>query len=321
MGRKCPRVVSRWQGASVSSIGRRHSKSKIPCQDASNALPNGESSFIVVSDGAGSARHSEQGASVAVEATIKTLQSTAPWTNLEQVQKRILTACRIGINDLASALACHESDLAATLAFAAVTRDFFVAGNLGDGVVVAFRGQCPEILLEPERGEFANETMFLTSKNANRKLRILGGPLEGRDGFAVMSDGAADSLYQRRNRSLAPALSHILDWFENESSSKIQIAIRDTVMPKIVDRTMDDCSLAVLKLVRLFPDNLDEKSTSFLKDIFGSGNKRGLRNRIRVLECIMTNGVFDNLEIAKVVRLSPSTVRNHRRVLDSFIID
>lgn len=317
----CPRFISRWQGASASATGRGHSEKGIPCQDASSAVPNSESSVIVISDGAGSAKHSEHGAAGVVKATVRTLRSSAPWTNLEEVKERILIACRTEINNRARMLACHENDLAATLAFAAVTRGKYVAGNLGDGVVAAFRGQSPEILLRPERGEFANETVFLTSENANRHFHIRNGPLEERDGFAIMSDGAADSLYQRRTRSLAPALPRILEWFEKETPVKVQAAIHNTVMPAIVNRTTDDCSLAVLKLVRFVLDNLDTKNAKFLADFFKSGNKRGLKNRIKVLECIMKKGSSNDYEIANVVKLSPNTVRSHRRVLDSFIRD
>ena len=318
---ECPRFISRWQGASASSTGRGHSEKGIPCQDASSALPNSESSVIVISDGAGSAKHSEHGAAGVVEAAVRTLRSSAPWTNLEEVQERILIACRTEINNRARMLACHENDLAATLVFAAVNRGRFVAGNLGDGVVAAFRGQSPEILLKPERGEFANETVFLTSENANRHFRILNGSLEERDGFAIMSDGAADSLYQRHTCSLAPALPRILEWFEKETPVKVQAAIHNTVMPAIVNRTTDDCSLAVLKLVRFVLDNLDTKNIKFLADFFESGNRRGLKNRIKVLECIMKKGISNDFEIANVVKLSRNTVRNHRRVLDSFIRD
>ena len=132
-----------------------------------------------------------------------------------------------------------------------------------------------------------------------------------------MSDGAAESLYKRCNCSLAPALSGILGWFEQETSIRVQDAIREMVMPKIVDRTMDDCSLAILKLARLDPNKLNRTNVDFLTEFLETGNKRGLRNRLRILECISKKGIHDNLEIAEVVDLSASAVRNHRRVLNS----
>ena len=291
----------------------------IPCQDASSALPDDDPRIIVVSDGAGSAKHSEHGALSVVEATIGTLQMSAPWVDLEDVRERILIACRTEINIRATELACHECDLAATLAFAAVAKDVFVAGNLGDGVVAAFRGQVPEILLKPERGEFANETIFLTSENADKHLRIVSDRLKDYDGFAVMSDGAAECLYQRQGSSIAPALSQILGWFEQEASFKVKDAIRNKVMPMVINRTMDDCSLAVLKFVRLIPDNLNSRSDEFLAELLETGNKLGLRNRLKVLKCISREGITDNLKIAESIGLSAGTVRNHRKILESLL--
>ena len=319
MALECPRLISRWKGTSVSFAGRGHNNIGLPCQDASCALPNDEPRVIVVSDGAGSARHSEHGAACAVAATIRTLRASAPWTDIGEVRKQILNACRIEIIDRAKALACHECDLAATLAFVAVARGMFVAGNLGDGVVAAFRGQMAEVLLKPERGEFASETMFLTSENANKHLRIVCNRLEDYDGFAIMSDGAAECLYQRHTSTLARPLSQILGWFEHEASVKIKDAIRVKVMPIIVNRTMDDCSLAILKLVRLVPNNLNSKNADFLAELFETGNKRGLRNRLKILDCINREGITDNQKIAEAVDLSAGTVRDHRRILDSLL--
>ena len=317
MGLEYPRFISRWKGASASFPGRGHIERGLPCQDVSSVLLNNESKVIVVSDGAGSAKHSAHGAAGVVEATIRTLRASAPWNDVKEVHEKILAACRAEIISRASKLACRESELAATLAFAAVAQGVFVAGNLGDGVVVAFRGQHPEILLKPERGEFANETVFFTSRSANKHLRIVTNSLEDRDGFVIMSDGAAESLYRRCNCSLAPALSGILGWFEKETSVRVQDAIQKMVMPKIVDRTMDDCSLAILKLIRLDPKKLNIANIDFLTEFLEAGNKHGLRNRLKVLECISKKGIHDNLEIAEVVGLSASTVRNHRRVLSS----
>ena len=319
MALDCPRLIARWKGASVSFTGRGHIEKGLPCQDVSSALPDDEPRIIVVSDGAGSAKHSEHGASGVVEATIRTLQTSVPWVDLEDVRERVLTACKTEINVRANALACHECDLAATLAFAAVAEDVFVAGNLGDGVVAAFRGQIPEILLKPERGEFANETMFLTSENVNKHFRIVSDRLEDYDGFAILSDGAAECLYQRHKSLLAPALPKILEWFDQKASIQVKDAIRDKVMPIIAKRTMDDCSLAVLKFVRLAPNNLNSKNADFLAELLETGNKRGLRNRLKILEYISKEDITDNLKIAEAVDLSVGTVRNHRRILESLL--
>lgn len=310
-------TLSRWKGTSASFAGRGHLERGLLCQDASSVSLDGVARIIVVSDGAGSARHAEHGAIGAVEATIRTLRTTAPWNEPEEIRERILAACKMEIAERASALSCNESDLAATLVFVAVAQGVFVAGNLGDGVVAAFRGQRPKVLLAPVRGEFANETIFLTSRKVSEYFRIVRKPLDDYDGFAVMSDGAAESFYQRSNDSLAPALPHVLCWFEQETSNNVHNAIRESVMPMIVNRTMDDCSLAVLKLVQIDLDTLAGKTGAFRMEFLGTKNKRGLQNRLRILKHHQED--THESEIAEVTGLSVRTIRNHRRILKSLI--
>ena len=170
---------------------------------------HGGLAIVVMSDGAGSAKHSEHGAAVAVEATSKILRDSAPWTDPAGIRERILILCQDEIARRARGLGCPPSELAATLAFVAVTGNVFFSGNLGDGIVVASRGGTAKVLIGPIRGEFANETVFLTSEKTSKRLRIVREQLGNYDGFAAMTDGAAESLYQRREDMLAPALSRI----------------------------------------------------------------------------------------------------------------
>lgn len=317
MAVKCTKFISYWKGASVSTAGRGHSDRGLPCQDFSRAEIKSDTKIIVVSDGAGSARHAEHGAADAARATIRTLEMTKPWSDPRDVRQRILAACKLEIAKRASALGCEESDLASTLVFVAIAHDVFIAGNLGDGLVATFRGESSEIMLRPARGEFANETTFITSQNANKHFYIERGPLSDRDGFAVMSDGTVESLYSKKDASLAPALTKILSWFEQEASGKVEGAIRNNAMPMITRRTSDDCSLAALKLVRVASDRFDTKNSDFQAELLGTKNRRGLQNRLNVFECIYKKGIVDDTKIAQSVGFSIHTVRRHRRFLES----
>lgn len=308
----------RWMGASASAPGRGHIEKGLPCQDASDVSLDGEVATIVVSDGAGSARHSEHGATVAVEVTTRVLRETAPWSDPREVRKRVLNACRVAMTKRAKALGCSVTELAATLAFVAVARDVFIAGNLGDGIVAAFRGDRSEVLIEPVRGEFANETVFLTSRQASKHLRIARKVLADYDGFAVMSDGAAESLYQRREGSLAPALSKILSWFEDRVSKDVCDAIQESALPLFVSRTLDDCSLAVLRYVRVELDALGKKPATFQMELLGSGNRRGLRNRLAVLDSYYRQGLKFRA-VSEATGLSVQTVKRHIRDLKALL--
>ena len=130
--------LSRWKGTVVSTAGRGHVAKGLPCQDVSGVSLEDDVAIIVVSDGAGSARYSEQGAAGAVEVATQVLRETAPWSGPEDVKERILAACRAEMIKRAKELKCSIAELAATLAFVAVAGDITIAGNLGDGIVAAF---------------------------------------------------------------------------------------------------------------------------------------------------------------------------------------
>lgn len=311
--------LCRWMGAAASTAGRGHIKKGMPCQDAAGISLDGDVATIVVSDGAGSAQHSEYGATIAVKTTTRILQRTAPWTDPEVVKEQILDACRSETIKKANVLGCPIIELSATLTFVAVTGDICILGNLGDGVVVMLQNGEPKVLIGQERGEFANETVFLTSSRANEHLRIIKEPLGPREGFAIMSDGAAESLYQRYDSTLAPALTRIFSWFKEHTSAEIKDIFHGSVMPLIVTRTQDDCSLAVLRRVDISIDSLNEKATPFMKEFLGNKRKDGFRNRIKILECYL-KGIESSRVISETINFSEKTVRRHQRSLDNLFV-
>jgi len=79
-------------------------------------------------------------------------------------------------------------DYATTLTCAIVTATRLVVGHLGDGVVVAGEGDDLFAVTQLQRGEYANETLFLTQADALDQLAIefVDRPVRT---LAVMSDG------------------------------------------------------------------------------------------------------------------------------------
>ena len=311
--------LCRWMGAAASTVGRGHIKRGMPCQDAADISLDSDAATIVISDGAGSAQHSEHGATIAVKTTTQILQKTVPWTDPEFVKEQILDACRLEMIKRANTLGCPIVELSTTLAFVAVTEDVCIVGNLGDGIVATLRDEKSEILIGQERGEFANETVFLTSSRANKHLRVIRKPLDVHDGFAIMSDGAAESLYQRQEGKLAPALTRIFSWFKERSSAEIEDDFHGEVMPLIVKYTQDDCSLAVLRRVRVSMDSMSEKTTPFMMEFLGNHRKDGFRNRVEILECYQ-KGITRTNEISEVTNLSENTIRKHKRIIKSLLV-
>ena len=137
-------------------------------------------------------------------------------------------------------------------------------------------------------------------------------------GFAVMSDGAAESLYQRRKGVLAPALIRILSRFEEHPSTVVTNDIRESVMSLLTSRTRDDCSLAVLRQAHVDLGDLRNKSEAFQMEILGTETRLGLR--IRLLRLVASEDYRQAAQI--LVRFgtevfSDRTVRHRRQILEN----
>ena len=312
-------VLSRWMAATGVVVGRGHEEESLPCQDVAEALLTDDLAAIVVSDGAGSARHSEEGAAIAVKATIAVLREMLPWNDREAVGDAVLSSCQREMGKQANARRCEADDLAATLAFVAVSGSVYIAGSLGDCVVIGARKvgsdlDVPKSLFDQDRGEYANETVFLTSSHARKRLRMVRGPLDA-SGFMVMSDGSAESLFLRHSRTPAPAVARILLAFEDRASSDVERDLGTTVLPMLAKRTRDDCSLAVLRRVCKDQDDLKRMNRRYQMEMLGCRNASGLESRFRILECLQ-GGIDSIAEICKATGLSDTTVRRHKRALD-----
>jgi hypothetical protein len=159
-----------WHVAGASVQGTSHRERGVPCQDAHlcSALPSGEL-LIAVADGAGSAPRAEEGAGLAVQYAILSLEvALRDEPPADEVAWRALMMQPFA--DAREAIARHATqsqtplrDFATTLACAVLTRDRLVVGQIGDGVAVA-RDAGGNLLLvaQPQRGEYANEAYFLT---------------------------------------------------------------------------------------------------------------------------------------------------------------
>ena len=311
-------VLSRWMAAAGVVVGRGHAEGGLPCQDVAEAQLTDDVAAIVVSDGAGSATHSAKGAAIAVKTTIAILREMLPWSDREAVGDAVLAGCRSEMAKQATAKGYEVGELAATLAFVAVSSSVFIAGSLGDGVVMAakrrgFGLEVPESLFEQDRGEYANETVFLTSSHARQRLRIVRESLDA-DGFLVMSDGSAESLFLRNSGTPAPAVHRILSAFEDRPSYDVDRDLRASVMPMLAERTKDDCSLAVLRRVRFGAGELKGMSRRYQEEVLGCRSTSGLENRFRVWECLR-EGIDSVAEICDATCLSETTVRRHKRAL------
>jgi serine/threonine protein phosphatase PrpC len=163
-----PAAVWRVVGASVR--GTSHARTDLPCQDAHavRRLPGGALA-IAVADGAGSAAHAEAGARAAADAAVDSLVSSAPavlegdWTT---ALDHAMGAALVAVEDEARQREVETRELSTTLIACVVSADSVAVAQVGDGAVIAQDGDGMRALTAPTSGEFANETVFLTSAGA-----------------------------------------------------------------------------------------------------------------------------------------------------------
>lgn len=183
-----------WKAIARYEVGTSHQKQELPCQDFAAFRTFDDVIIGAVADGAGSAKYSDIGAKLAVEAAIKYL---AEFSQLfqERIQKRrcweqsfseaisektakkrfrnILEKVNTALRQQAQSKDYSVNDLACTLLVFVATPYWMAAMQIGDGFIVV-RSQDSEyqMLFQPDKGEFANETTFITSTNALDDMQI-----------------------------------------------------------------------------------------------------------------------------------------------------
>lgn len=203
-----------WRYAAASVVGSAHVRTATPCQDHHAVAADGPNLAAIVCDGAGSAAKAAEGARTACLRFLD-LVRTAPtdgeadpalWAAeaLAEVQDTLArTAAAAG--DPAEAYAC-------TLLAASATANGAVFLQVGDGAI-AYRAEPAgpwRLATRPRRGEFANETTFITAQHPGRHasvVRISGGV----QAFALMSDGVEFlAIHQARLEPHGAFFGHVL---------------------------------------------------------------------------------------------------------------
>ena len=173
-----------WKAVARSEIGTSHQKQGIVCQDYGDYRIFDNVIVGAVADGAGSAKHSDNGSKLAVETVLKCFsdineypqkQDSQPLSK-EEAQKLFAEIVNQVITELHNQADKEDysvNDLACTLLVFVATPDWFAAMQIGDGFIVV-RSQESEykLLFQPDKGEFANETTFITSTNALEEMQV-----------------------------------------------------------------------------------------------------------------------------------------------------
>ncbi len=248
-----------WMAALDYRQGAAHRAAGIPCQDFGRLIQVDENTLIAaMADGAGSAPHSHLGARAAVDAAL-------PWLRERMVRApgQYGTVSTLSLNDLFDGLveivqsALREvandnrlplRDLACTLSLLAIAPNGVAAAQIGDGFIVTRLAEGDyTLLIDPDRGEYVNETCFITDPDAGAHLRLraLDGPVRF---VSASTDGlTAVSLDNRNHQPHAPFFAPI-DSFAQDSGSSLDMhdGIREFLASeRLAQRVEDDLTLMI----------------------------------------------------------------------------
>ncbi|TLD84771.1 protein phosphatase 2C domain-containing protein [Helicobacter trogontum] len=169
--------------------------------------------------------------------------------DMEKIIKIDMKSCLEGMKEEIINSVCEPKDLTSTLLFAAIKGNQCLTGHLGDGAIGGLYGDKLQCISNPDNGEHANETYFVTTEYAEKVLKISKGNIHEKNitAFVLMSDGSTEGLYSKKDKKFIEALQkHILAIREGQDKDKKQKDI-ETLIEKVKnEKSYDDCSIAVL---------------------------------------------------------------------------
>jgi hypothetical protein len=196
-----------WKAILRSSIGTSHQQREMLCQDYGNYEIFDQVLVAAIADGAGSAKYADIGAKLAADTAILHLKKLyLRWFKRQKYQKhrfpenlhldisehnleeilgakirkifqKTLKKIIISLEKYAVEAGYSLNDLASTLLVFVATEQWIAAMQIGDGfIVIGVPEKSPEknyqILFQPDKGEFVNETTFVTSENALNQMQV-----------------------------------------------------------------------------------------------------------------------------------------------------
>ena len=252
-----------WRAIARCATGTSHLKQQMPCQDYGGCKILNNVIVGAVADGAGSAKYADIGANLAVETVLQYLAGVEQWLqkhkNVGELQPQPLPeieARRLFTQTVNKVVAAMEAqaqrggysieDLACTLLVVIATPNWVAAMQIGDGfIVVRPEQEEPQLLFSPDKGEYINETTFVTSANALDRMRVC--VHSGKQEFICASTDGLERLAIRMsdNTPFAPFFQPLEEYMQELGNPEQE----DEYLMKFLDsdrlnaRTDDDKTL------------------------------------------------------------------------------
>lgn len=303
-----------WKISGVSLAGNKHLKVGKETQDKIYSKKVNGAVGISLADGAGSYEKSEIGAETVTEGSIDYVIKNFDKLfkmNENEISKNIVNYLHKKLNKKALELNVEKKELSSTLLFAVLKANKGIIGHIGDGVIGKISKNILNVISYPDNGEYINSTFFVTAEKAEQNFRIQ--KIQNFDniqGIFIMSDGTAESFYNRKEKKLAKAIANIAEWLTEYEEEEVKKALIDNFNKQILTKTEDDCSFNLM--VKVTSDNRDIilKDRNELIDIFQTKNSRTLDRMVSVLDEI-NNGNLSSEIISKKTNILKRAINRY----------
>ena len=201
-----------WLIVAHSAIGRQHIKRNLPCQDVHRlSVINAERGVAVVCDGAGSAKESQTGARIVAKQSAILFKKLVAGRNgcfppskgeWQKASHDALLKIAAFLKKFAVRTNRDFKSLACTVIVVVFDPQGVMICHIGDGrAAVCDRQGDWHAIMQPFRGEEANQTLFITSAAWRNNLAFIGCEVfyEPITAFTLMSDGCENHAF-RLNR-------------------------------------------------------------------------------------------------------------------------
>lgn len=218
--------------------GYAHSSNGESCQDYVDGFYDSERDLgvIALADGAGSYQYSAAGAKAAVDVVMNYFRTNETVTDQTAFVRMVSRAV--------AQMGDATVDVGTTLLFAAVTKDRFVAGHIGDGVILVRQEGQFSVLSYPENGIHPWETYLLPCPEQSEHFRFYEG--SNAEGFLLASDGIAAQLYED-DGSGCPVCEKLYSWCEQMPDDTFRQVVREHFDGIFAKFSGDDKSLAIVR--------------------------------------------------------------------------
>lgn len=252
---------TRWKVVGASVIGKQHERAAGRCEDAWSSARRGfpgghEALAVCLSDGAGSATNGWVGAQMVSRVLANWLVDNAEkvFCGVADDRKRVIasTLKRVLRRAATGSGAALKSYACTVVAALIATDGRWLTVHLGDGGIVGSFGGTLRIVSAPRKGEFANETFFVTDNDAIESINIQSGQVSDStpspEAFALFTDGVEALLVNRRTGEVSKAFGSLFDRVLNDTESEATAALEYTLTHRFreLSPTGDDCSLAIV---------------------------------------------------------------------------